>query len=257
MIKRLGLAVVLTSAAISPTVAVAATVNLYADHLAPTPPVTADDVLASVQDNPARFDRARAALGLSKGEYAEFRSALLDGDEQYRPLPRRFAGMTGYSPRRGGVYVVKNAYIPATSDPGMGWVVTLRDGKQIWIPRRCGNLAVVNAPAIAVRPVAHRAVAVVPKRAHVPAPAPPQAVAVVPPVDTPPAPAPAAPAESTPVTSGSNRGAIWPFFAGAAAIGAAVFGADQPSGPRIPSTPVLPPCDQGSNLLNACQGKPK
>jgi hypothetical protein len=120
-------------------------VNLYADHLAQTPPQSAEDVWQDVRTNPVVYSQAAALLGLSSKEYAEFQQRLLDGEAVYMRLPRHVDAMAGN--HHGHVYAIRNAQMTSSV---LGWRVKLHDGKTIYIPQTCGNLSVVEPTYVSI-----------------------------------------------------------------------------------------------------------
>jgi hypothetical protein len=222
-------------------------VNLYVDHLAATPPESAEEVWADTQQNPRVYSEAAVKLGLSKSEYKEFRERLLDGDAIYVKLPRRVDSMAG--DHKGHVYVVRNARMTTAV---MGWKIRLYDGKTIYVPQTCGNLSVVEpryVPSkIIVVPhkrshrVSHVAAAYVP---YVPpiTPVDVQPIVVTDTSGSPgisqPAPAPQAVAGPAP----SNNTGLFAI----PIIGGIIYGFTHHDSPPAP-----PPCSQGSNSEFAC-----
>lgn len=141
--------------------------NLYVDHMMASPAVSSQDVWNATQTHGKLFSDAAARVGLTPGEYKEFRAALLDGKATYVRLPHRIDAMSGN--RHGSVYAVKNAVL---TQEVKGWRVRLADGNLVYVPQLCGNISLQHAPVVAIRPRV-KAVAHKPMRFH-------QAVAVVP-----------------------------------------------------------------------------
>ena len=98
-------------------------VNMYVDHLMPQSPQSAEEVWMATREHPKLFTDAANRIGLTPGEYREFRTRLLDGKAVYLQLPRRVDAMSGA--RNGNAYAVRNAVM---TKPIMGWRVALADG---------------------------------------------------------------------------------------------------------------------------------
>ena len=185
------------------------------------------------------FADAAERIGLSPGEYKEFRKDLLDGKAVYVKLPRRLDAMSG--DRRGSIYAVKNAVMNQSI---MGWRVALADGNVVYVPQICGNISLLKHAGIAQ---VHHKKRYVAYAHHVPYTPTIGTPVVVTPPETPDAPADVAPtvAQAVPVAAAH---ALSPFFfAIPAAIGGIVAGITHGS-----TTPV-PPCAQGSNTQSVCQ----
>jgi putative component of toxin-antitoxin plasmid stabilization module len=215
-------------------------VNLYVDHLMPTPPASAEEVWNATREHPKLFSDAADRIGLTPDEYREFRSNLLDGKAVYVKLPRRLDAMSGA--RHGSVYAVKNAVM---NQPIMGWRVGLADGNVVYVPQICGNISLLKHAAIARvqrkrHPyVAHaRHVPYTPAIAHVPE----TPVVVTPPEEVP---AEAAPTVAQAIPAAVAHGTPFGFFIPAAVAG--LF-----AGLSHGSTPPAP-CSHGSNAANVCQ----
>ena len=116
-------------------------VNLYVDHMASSPPASAEDVWSATRQHAKLYSDAAAKIGLTPSQYAQFRNALLEGRATYVTLPRRLDAMAG--DRRGSVYVVRNAHLTA---PVRGWRVALADGNVVYVPQACGNLSLLHRP---------------------------------------------------------------------------------------------------------------
>jgi hypothetical protein len=215
-------------------------VNLYVDHLMSTSPASAEEVWNATREHPKLFSDAADRIGLTPGEYREFRSNLLDGKAVYVKLPRRLDAMSGA--RNGSVYAVKNATMNKSI---MGWRVALADGNVVYVPQICGNISLLKHAAIARvqrkrHPyVAHaRHVPYTPAIAHVPE----TPVVVTPPEDVP---VETAPTVAQAIPAIASHASPFFFFIPAAVAGVV-------AGLSHGSTPV-PPCSQGSNGSNACQ----
>jgi hypothetical protein len=222
-------------------------VNMYVDHLMSPSPTTAEEVWNATRVHSKLFSDAAARIGLTPGEYKEFRGALLDGKAVYVQLPRRVDAMSG--DRRGSVYAVHNAVMTQTI---MGWRVALSDGNVVYIPQVCGNISLVRHAAVAVVPHPHKVVAVAHHHRAVTyvqaMSTQPVTPVVVTPPETPVVPAapeaPATAAQVIPATSGS-RGSGFLYFI-PVAVGGIVAGLVHGN-----TTPA-PPCRNGSNALNVC-----
>jgi hypothetical protein len=215
-------------------------VNLYVDHLASTPPSSAEEVWAQTQEHPKVYAAAASKIGLTPREYTEFKRRLLDGDAVYTKLPRRVDAMAG--DHRGSIYAVRNAQMTSTVT---GWKVTLGDGKIVYVPQTCGNLSVVAA---APRTFTTR---YTPSYHPVYAPTatiPIQSVAVAPPADVPlsSSDVPASPASvpAMPQAPASNYSGLLAL----PVIGGIIYVATHHDEPPAP-----PPCSQGSNAEFACR----
>ena len=228
-------------------------VNLYVDHMMSQPATSSDDVWAATRDDSAHYTEAAKRIGLTPAEYREFRSTLLDGNALYVRLPRRMDAMSAN--HNGRVYAVKNAVM---AKPVMGWKVALADGNVVYVPAVCGNISLLRPVAVAHVAAKPKRVAAVTSKFHpalgvvATAPAPAAPVAETPVVFVPPAVVPAAaPAvAAAPIAAAPAAAAhgVSPFFlAIPAVIGALVAGTTHHD------SPTLPPCSQGSNLMNACQ----
>jgi hypothetical protein len=220
-------------------------VNLYVDHLMAQSPESAEQVWEATKDHAHLFEQAANRIGMSPAEYKEFRNQLLDGKAVYVKLPHHFDAMSGA--RGSSVYAVHNAVVHRTI---MGWRVRLADGNLVYVPQLCGNISFVHHVAIAAKPK-HRPHIASAKTHFVPAIAqvPKETPVEIAPVETPPAPvaeAPVAPVAPAVVAATGNRGFL--FFI-PAALGGIVAGLTHSSTPP----PTVPPCTDGSNLLNACQ----
>ncbi len=223
-------------------------VNLYVDHLAATPPESAEEVWEDIRTNPVVYSQAAALLGLTSKEYAEFQQRLLDGDAIYVKLPRRVDGMAG--DHKGHVYVVRNARMTTAV---MGWKIRLYDGKTIYVPQTCGNLSVVEpryvpakvryVPRYRKRQAHHVAVSYVP---YVPPIAPVESQSVVV-TDTSGSPGPAAPAPAPQAVAGPAPSNNTGLFA-IPILGGIIYGITHHDSPPAP-----PPCSQGSNSEFACR----
>ncbi len=227
-------------------------VNLYVDHMMSQPATSSDDVWAATRDHSQQFSEAAKRIGLSPAEYREFRSTLLDGNAMYVRLPRRLDAMSAKN-RNGQVYVVKNAVM---WKPVMGWKVALADGNVVYVPQICGNISLQHPVAVAhvapkrkvvagITPKFHPALGVV-AAAPIAAPVAETPVVFTPPVVVPEA-APVVAAAPLAAPAAAAHGASPFFLAIPAVIGAVIAGATHHD------SPTLPPCSQGSNLLNACQ----
>jgi hypothetical protein len=218
-------------------------VNLYADHLLPPEPnhrVRPPEEIwyATTKDYARVYARAAKAIGLSDGEFREFKLALLDGKSVRVRLPKRLDAMSG--DHHGYVYAVRNAVIRPTSQGWpVGYRVVLADGAEVYVPDICGNLSVRRKPRVAyvapiTRPHPHYTLAVATSPID-------QPVSVQPP-DVPTQPAIA---EAVPVRVPATC-AWWCFAAPVfAVIPAVIHGAS--------STPApVPKCSDGSNSSFAC-----
>jgi len=227
-------------------------VNLYVDHMMSQSPTSSDDILAQTRDHSKLFSKAAARIGLTPAEYREFQASLLDGNAMYVRLPRRLDAMSAN--HRGSVYAVKNAVV---TQPGMSWRVALADGNVVYVPQICGNISLLRHAAVASAPhgpkvvaAGHHKAAFVPALGRVA----PTAVAVAPPAEVVPA-AVAVPADAAVAAAPLGGGAA---PAGAHGIPGFLFAIPAVIGGIIAGTthhdsPTAPPCNQGSNLLNACQ----
>ena len=138
----------------------------------------------------------------------------------------------------------------------------MADGNVVYVPQVCGNLSLLRNGAVAHRPAPHHAVvaaaktrkksvAYTPAIGHVAADAPAAEtpVSLAPPADVAAA-APATIAQAGPIAAAAAAHAPSGFlFAIPAAIGGIIAGVTQHH-----DTPAAPPCNEGSNLQNACQG---
>ena len=231
-------------------------VNLYVDHMMSQPATSSDDVWAATRDHSRQFTEAAKRIGLTPAEYREFRSTLLDGNAMYVRLPSRLDAMSAKTPS-GRIYVVKNAVM---WKPVMGWKVALADGNVVYVPAICGNISLQRPVSVAHAAPKRKVVAAVKPKFHpalgVVAAAPVAAPAAAPVADTPvvftppvvvPEAAPVVAAAPLAVPVAAAHGASPFFLAIPAVLGAIVAGATHHD------SPTLPPCSQGSNLLNACQ----
>lgn len=222
-------------------------VNLYVDHMLSTPPSSAEEVWNATREHSRLFTDAAARIGLTPGEYTEFRKSLLDGKAVYVRLPRRLDAMSG--DRRGSVYAVHNAVM---TTPVMGWRVALANGAQVYVPQACGNLSLLRPPVVAhapkarpLAPIAKRAklneaIATVPKEVPVIATAPDAVAAPVVPIVA------MAPVAAAPVIAAAPRGL---FFLIPAILGGAIAGISHGGGGSSPSVPA---CSFGSNASGVC-----
>jgi hypothetical protein len=205
-------------------------VNLYVDHMMNHPPVSSEEVWNATQEHSHLFKEAARKLGMTPAEFKEFQNKLLDGKTAYVRLPHKLSGMAG--DRHGYVYVVHNAYMPQSV---YGWVVVLNDGSKVYVPQTCGNLSLLRLPAVMA--VHHR-----PKHIAYVAPPPPVTPVIVNQPSPPPVYVPPNVVATTP-----NRGISPFFFLIPIAIGGIIEGVTH--GP----TPVVPPCNQGSNSMSVCR----
>jgi len=222
-------------------------VNLYVDRMSPVQPVRVADVYAVTHDRASSYSEAAAKIGLTTREYAEFRQALTDGGAIYVRLPRHIDAMAGVHRRSGHVYALKNVVVPSGT---MGWEVNLADGTTVIVPQICGNLSMNKPRAIAQKPrVAPRVVAMrkQPKAVRAVSYAKPAVVAATPVTFD--APQTVAPVAAAPVAAvvGSHASAL-PFLGLLAPIAASL-----PHSGSSSSTPDVPPCSAGSNLIGACR----
>jgi hypothetical protein len=224
-------------------------VNLAVDHVSAVPLVRTADIRASVYDRPFEYQIAARKIGLSEAQWIE---AVDDSDTaRLVVLPRRVAAMAGRcntSPRCangtvfGGVYVVKNALLPAGV---FGYSLVLHDGTTVLWPLICGNPSMI--------PPAHKVV-VAPFRntppygyhpptpvVFVPTPAVPVA-SYVPPV-----------VAAVPIVPAAAGIPLAPFAALLFPIVAAFHGGGGGGGSTMPAMPVIPPCSGGSNEYGGCQ----
>jgi hypothetical protein len=193
---------------------------------------SAKEMRALVARNEGIMSAAAVKLGLTAGEYAQFRAAIDESRVAWVTVPRHLDAMSWQSAER--VYIVRDVIIPAGTH---GWEIDLRSHGQVlalYMPAKCGNLSLVRraAPAIARQPVvppsvtvpAPVAVAEVPVAPPPPAVVAPQAVA--PPDDTPVVTAPIAVAQNAFPPAARRRGLpfLAPLLFGLAAIGGAVGG---------------------------------
>jgi len=209
-------------------------VNLYADHLAKTPPQSAEEVWLDTRTQSTVYAQAAEKVGLTPAEYAEFRKRLLDGDAAYVRLPRHVDAMAGN--HHGHVYAIHNAQMTSSV---LGWRVKLHDGKTVYIPQTCGNLSVVEPNYVSI-----------PVRVATPTKTVTR-IATVPyvPTLTQVAPAPVVVSEApnypdsipAPATQPSGIYAI-PI------IGGIIYGVTHLGGGTTP-----PPCSAGSNEVFACR----
>lgn len=239
-------------------------VNLYVDHLMARPPTSPEDVWNATREHARLFTDAANRIGLTPGEYQEFRNALLDGKAVYVRLPKRMDAMSGA--RHGSVYAVRNAVM---NESVLGWSVALANGSTVYVPQVCGNISLLRHTAVAVakpRPPARLAAAKSPYRYTQAMGAVPKAAAGVPTVAVAPV---AVPVEVTPplevaapfAAAAPTLAAVVPAAAAGSAhgflyfipvaIGGLIAGISH-SGSNTPAAPV-PSCAQGSNGLNACQ----
>ena len=110
---------------------------------------------AEMRDRVARNEGvvslAATKLGLTPGEYAQFRSAIQDSHVAWVTVPRHLDAMSWLGGNR--VYVLHDVRIPAGTN---GWEVDVRSGGQIlalYMPAKCGNLSLVRkaVPMVAQR----------------------------------------------------------------------------------------------------------
>jgi hypothetical protein len=214
-------------------------VNLYVDHLTNSTLVSADDLYAQLQSQPKLFADAAHAIGLTPSEYVEFRNDLLDGDADYVTLPHHIDAMSGA--HRGHAYAVRNALVP---DGVKGWLVMLKDGTKVYVPRICGNLSVVREPIVA----SHFSIGSKAKLAVAPPPAP---IPVTPVILTPPEPDDVAIVPQTVVAGPPARTAQVP--AGVYGLPLLGFLFDHTGTGSTPG--VIPLCSAGSNALGVCSTK--
>lgn len=215
-------------------------VNLYADRMMPQSPSNADEVWNATREHARLYRTAAAQLGMTPRQYAEFQKSLLDGRAVYVRLPSRVDAMAGS--HQGSAYVVRNAVM---KERVMGWKVALRDGTDVYVPKVCGNLSIVNPRPIAAvptttskKPFVYTAAAAV---EPLPAPAPPENVVTF----VPPPLAAAAPVAAVlPAAAHVGSPLLFLPLAGLAAI---------PHGGSSSAPPAAaPPCSLGSNTLGVC-----
>jgi len=189
---------------------------------------------ARVAHNEGVVSAAATRLGLSSGEYAQFREAVATSRVAWVTVPRHLDAMTWQG--GGRVYVLHDVIIPAKTH---GWEVDLpqRNGHvlALYMPAACGNLSLVRraAPVIAAHAPLRRVAAL--KVAPVAAPI--AAVAAVPPPAAVPNDAPAAApvqvaqAEFPPAAAGAHHAAFFlaPLLFGLAALAGGGGGQSAPA----------------------------
>jgi hypothetical protein len=128
----------------------------------------------NVRTHESRVRRAAYDLGLTRGQYEEFRRALDSKHPNWVTIPRHLDAMTWQS--GGQVHVVHDVIIPPNQK---GVEVDLTSGDRIvsvFMPAACGNLSVIRRPvphvaAVHNFPVPHpRPVAAAPEPAATTAP---------------------------------------------------------------------------------------
>jgi hypothetical protein len=204
-----------------------------------SPPATSEEIWNSTREHARLWSDAAHRVGLSPQEYQDFRSALLDGKAVYVRLPHHLDAMAG--DRHGYIYAVHNAYLPQTV---MGWRVKLADGAEVYVPQTCGNLSLRRVtPVVATRPhlVAAKKIAFQPSVAVTTPP-----VAETPVIVTPPEAAPVAAAPVVVPPASTNYGWLW----GLPLVGGLITLITHTNS----TPPPIPPCKNGSNQLNVCQG---
>jgi hypothetical protein len=103
----------------------------------------------NVAQNDAILRQAGDDLGITREQYAEFRSAVESGNANWVTIPRHLDAMTWA--KHGHVYVIHDVIIPANQK---GIEVDLHHGDRIislFMPAKCGNLSVIrrNVPHVA------------------------------------------------------------------------------------------------------------
>jgi len=168
---------------------------------------------AKVLSHGGRLAESATLIGLTGDEYVAWHTQILNSQSlAYGPIPRHLDAMTGWSARRGGVYVLRDVDIP----PAYGWEVDLSEPGRtlaIYLPADCGNLSLLKKPArveaMSTRPP-------LPPPFH--PPPPPAPIAATPPTPAPilpPAPVAIAPPPAV------HHGSILPYI-GLALIGAGI-----------------------------------
>ena len=168
---------------------------------------------AKVRSHGGRLAESATLIGLTGDEYVAWHEKILNSPSlAYVRIPRHLDAMTGYSERRGGVYVLRDIDIP----PAYGWEVDLSEPGRtlaLYLPADCGNLSLLKKPArveaMSTRPP-------LPPPFH-PTP-PPAPIAAAPPTPAPPPRPTAAPVAIAPPPV-VHHGSIWPY------VGLAVLGA--------------------------------
>lgn len=193
---------------------------------------------ARVAHNEGIMSAAAAKIGLTTGEYAQFRAAIDSSRVAWVTVPRHLDAMTWQS--GGTVYALHDVVIPAGTH---GWEVDVPSHGHIlalYMPAKCGNLSLVrkSAPVVAVRhPARVAALKVVPPVAAAPLPvaAPPADI----PDDTPaPVPATVAVADFPPAVATHRPFFLAPLLFGLAALAGNGGGPTQaaPLPPPVPGT---------------------
>jgi len=221
-------------------------VNLYVDRMSPVQPVRVADLYSVTQDRASSYTEAAAKIGLTTGEYAEFRRALTEGGAVYVRLPRYIDAMAGVHRRSGRVYALHHVVVPSGT---MGWQVNLADGTTVLIPRVCGNLSMNHARAIAHRPVVLPPPKLVAakhyKQFH------PVVIATPVTFEAPPVVAAASPVVAAPIIPVAHGSAL-PFLGLLFPIVAGIHNGGG-GGSTPPAPPSVPSCTYGSNSLGVCQ----
>jgi hypothetical protein len=207
-------------------------VNLYVDHLMSAPASSAEEVWYATHQHARVFSEAARQIGLSSGEYQEFRDSLLDGRALYVKLPHRLDAMS--VDHRGNVYSIENAVLTGTA---MGWRVSLRDGTEVYVPQTCGNISLLRRSQVLAAhrtPVLHESLKAMPRVAE-------QQVALTPPTaDAPVTPVAQQEAQIVPVAAAAGHGiGFLPFLPFAGALFAFPGGS-------------APKCSGGSNVVGVC-----
>jgi hypothetical protein len=121
--------------------------DLTHDRMARVPLATVSNVQQAVIVQKARYLQAARRIGLTPSEYGEMERRLSRGDAKRTMLPVRLDAMAGLH-RRGDIYAVRNVRVLPNQS---AYVVSLADGKRVYIPVVCGNLSVVRGkPAVRV-----------------------------------------------------------------------------------------------------------